>query len=134
MQEIIDNLEMGRARVEIGWCRNNLSLTQGTMKQYCATGALSKNGNWEGLNHSKIAQQARSYLHKALPEETQIKRDYMSDYSYSQGEVEQDNIAHWNNKPERTQADILALYDKAICMAKCDARREVANKLELVDA
>jgi hypothetical protein len=36
--------------------------------------------------------------------------------------AETENIVHWNDAPERTQADVLAAFDRAIELAEQEAR------------
>lgn len=96
---VIEALREGRARVERGWCQEILA--EGNT--VCALGGVSLALRSRGRPCRYY--QATRFLCMALG--VKYETDVMS----------------WNDAPERTQADVLALYDKAIELAVEEALR-----------
>lgn len=95
---VIEALREGRARVERGWCQAVLHAPGGAS---CALGALCKPAPGQDTMEPTRAHGwgAIACLEAALGVQ----------YSF--------DVAGWNDSPERTQADVLALYDRAIELA-----------------
>lgn len=96
----IEALREGRARIERGWCQHHLNDP--------ATGAVCVIGAIHLLRSANnIKSAALGFICHA--------RDGAA------------HIVEWNDTPSRTQADVIALYDRAIELA-------VAEELERADA
>lgn len=100
----LEILEAGRARIEKGWCQGHYALTAeseiplsatGPPAAWCAIGALID------VQSRPFPREADNFLEAAVME--------WSGYA---------NVLRWNDEPGRTQADVLALYDRAIAKAK----------------
>lgn len=83
-------LQKGRARVEAGWCKFDY---QGPNNTFCALGAIGSSDISDALPTVKGA------LHEALPCGHRL-------------------ISSFNDDPETTKDDVLALFDRAI--ARCE--------------
>ncbi len=95
---VIEMLREGRAKIERGWCqRISLSPTGAV----CALGALSEPSGFIKITAATEALRAAA------------------------GAGHLSEISRWNDSPERTQADVLALYDRAIAMV---IAKEMENK------
>ncbi len=95
---VIEALREGRKRIERGWCQR-CSLSKAG--EVCALGALGDQFGWI------MVTAATDALQKAA------------------GASCLSTISRWNDSPGRTQADVLALYDRAIAMAITE---EMENK------
>ncbi len=94
---VMGTLLRGRARIAAGWCQNGWHYRG----KYCAVGAISLDAkNW-GISGQMLF--ARDWLERALPS------------CGARG------LIHYNDAPGRTQADILALYDRAIALCREEA-------------
>lgn len=82
----------GRIRVELGWCQGRFVDERGFV---CALGALGRRAESTRMFATEL------YLKKALPVANCV-------------------VVEYNDEPGRTKADILALYDRAIELAKRD--------------
>jgi hypothetical protein len=85
---VAEKLVKARKLVERGWTQGSYHTQCGRHSRYCAEGALAMSN---GLCDAEL------FLRKA---------------------VGQFNIILWNDAPERTQAEVLAAFDKAIELAK----------------
>jgi len=97
-----------RAKIAAGWLQGTIrgSASDGAMA-YCARGALIEEDE-DGFDHFNL--RAEEYLYRALP----------SDYSMYTAARQGDVIAYYNDLYETTQADILALYDRAVQLAHAE--------------
>lgn len=87
---VIEALREGRARVERGWCQHTSMNAAGAV---CALGALGD-----------------QYGNLRVPDAGDMLCATAGAQCYA-------DIGNWNDAPERTQADVIALYDKAIDLA-----------------
>lgn len=95
---VIEALRAGRARVERGWCQGVL-YHEGAV---CALGGISRATDPALMKYDTASFQAADLLTRAL------------DGSAGDGVW---TVSVWNDAPERTQSDVLALYDRAIELA-----------------
>lgn len=106
---VTDTLRAARALIEKGWCQAALARdkTGATVEPgseravaYCMMGAIYAATHytpltaWERHETYMLAKQCRNRLFAA--------------------NSIQDTLADWNDAPERTQAEVLALFDSAI--------------------
>lgn len=102
MSAVADKLREARKLIERGWCQDAYALDANgdeirendpSAVCWCASGALLVD-----LNHpDPIVHRARMMFRRA------IKNDF---------------IPGWNDRPGRTQAEVLAAFDKAIELAE----------------
>jgi hypothetical protein len=93
---VINMLRVGRALIEThGLAKGFIEDDQG---RFCTVGGVSRQSRRPMLG----MYEALEYLARAI------------------GVVPIDHIGKWNDAPERTQADVLAAYDKAIELAVAD--------------
>lgn len=78
-----------RDLVERGWCQGVIAIGG----EVCAAGALTRSYRWREGDDPQIVIEALNRLQRAV-----------GDF----------DISWWNDRPERTQADVLAAYDAAI--------------------
>lgn len=104
--QLLAILRLGRARIAQGWCVGNFAQTRGggmchpsdpEAVHWCARGAVGSDWN-TGIN-----EDAEAALYAALPAE----------YQGSTWGGSGNSVANFNNH-HRTQADVLALFDRAI--------------------
>ena len=98
---VVEILESGRARIEKGWCRN-VYVWPGDPPRFCAYGALL--GSIEAVRADRYTRQHPEASEVLLAALREIAGDCL--------------IFDWNDDLMRTQADVLALYDRAIAKAK----------------
>ena len=93
-EQVIDALVRARGLVERGWCQGRYEADgQGETRAYCAVGAWLATGE-QDVSLTLLVRALRDAGHGHLIE--------------------------WNDAPERTQADVLALYDAAIALARAE--------------
>lgn len=94
MISVLEQLRAGRERIARGWCQHDFARkadgtpTDGLDPEavtWCAYGAAHDDQRVERVLESALNEFAGTYL-----------------------------LATWNDKSDRTQADVLALYDRAI--------------------
>ncbi len=102
----LEVLLRGRARIEEGWCQG-VSRIIGSNTAWCATGAVEDGMDERGALNARYS--ALDTLDAALPPLQEIRRGRGI------------GIPAWNDDPERTQADVLALYDRAIADERAKA-------------
>jgi len=100
-EQVIDALVRARGLVERGWCQG-LHATDSDgrpvfwrdhrAERYCAIGAIYTTPD------PRVRMRCVVHLRKAIGGEG--------------------DVSGWNDAPERTQADVLALYDRAIALAR----------------
>lgn len=116
-------LEQARVLVENGWCQGSSAKTSdgrscfasdGLAVQFCADGAVVR-ATWpwheeesEDLWH--VTWACWDYLGAAIRE--------MYGWDMSEHPVPWQIIHDWNDEPERTKAEVLAVYDRAIELAR----------------
>lgn len=112
---VVKHLQMGKERIKQGWCQNKLRKRNidGVPDRWCAIGAL--------LTDHCVVRTIPPFERKTIDQ--LLSALGYKDYSYTFP------VARWNNAPERKVEDVLALYDKAICLATVEAYKGV-----LVDA
>jgi hypothetical protein len=95
--ETVELLKRARAMVEHRWCPWGATDDKGGVCVIVALGGAAKypNGNDYEL--------ARKYFRDAIPIPNTL------------------SIPEWNDHPGRTQADVLAAFDRAIALARRDA-------------
>lgn len=98
----LEVLKIGRARIARGWCRFSLAEnSQGhscdpeglQAVAWCALGGLMHDSHW----------------------------GFSTAFDSLAAMLGSSHLADWNNQPHRTQADVLALYDKAIAAEEAKA-------------
>lgn len=104
---VIERLRLGRARVAEAWCQKYFSSDGHAV---CAAGGITRT----------IAPARVTQLAIVDPE-----YDNALGFLAAALGVPVYRIAAWNDAPERTQADVLALYDKAIDLAIADALERI---------
>lgn len=101
-QTAIQLLERAKQLVQGGWCQGSFKrYTQTGPPEYCLTGAISA-AAWGEIGE-------------------RFQDEYMDTYCYDLAETFVKsaipgvpvNLVNWNDQPERTQADVLALLDSA---------------------
>lgn len=107
---IVKHLQMGRERIEKGWCQWALKRHEGELAQYCALGAvcMAEEGSDGYYVVPELEFPARKFLVQASGDPS---------------------IADYNNEICKTGQDVLDWFDKAIEMATVEAYKGV-----LVDA
>ena len=104
-EQVIDALVRARELVERGWCQGwfardadgvEVSFASQSACRFCAIGAIRRVADIPDGNNG-IGLLFRAGGLTAL------------------------DLAAWNDAPERTQADVLALYDAAIALARAEA-------------
>lgn len=90
---VIGTLQRGRDRVQRGWCQGYGRLIEKSGRSYCAIGAISR-------------EDAADHGIKLLTRALGVQKIY--------------DITKWNDQEWRTQADVIALYDRAIELALLD--------------
>lgn len=98
---VVKNLERGRDRIAKGWCVRYTSQKGPHGREYCALGSLMEDGTWSGAN--KLFRKSYPYVGDALG----FERD---------GETYP--IAMWNNTKAKDACEVVAVFDKAIELAK----------------
>jgi hypothetical protein len=93
MSAVAEKLREARALIERGWCQGH-TRSNGS---FCAWGALR-----EAAFLSPVYWNATETFQRAVPPTQRI------------------GIADWNDAPERTQAEVLAAFGKAIELAESD--------------
>jgi hypothetical protein len=95
--ESVEVLKAARLRIMQGWCPDAGSDNHGGV---CALIAISNSGGW---THNEFlcgkADATTDYLREAIG---------------------QRDIVEWNDSPGRTQAEVIAAFDKAIALARAD--------------
>lgn len=99
---VLQRLIEGRARIQAGWCKDRLRIDSAKGTRYCARGAVMVDGTWDG--HDDIAKEAEAVLASVLPR-PRVK--YGAEW-----------VAHFNNNVK--QADVIALFDRAIAKAESE--------------
>lgn len=99
-KSVIAILHAARARVASGWCQGNAAMRDGTLcmfddaNQWCASGALyaarRATGEREAWHRGAV------FLRQAIGSE----------------------ITRWNDRQGRTQAEVVAAFDRAIALAE----------------
>lgn len=94
---VADKLREARGFIERGWCQGDFQIRESV----CIYGALhlAINGDARDCEVTDLDRQARSLIKKAAGISS---------------------ILRWNDVPERTQADVLAAFDKAIELAEVE--------------
>ncbi len=104
---VLQQLIEGRARVASGWCKGVLYDFDG---RFCARGAVIVHNIIEkkqySYGHNDVGWRAEQALYAALPSEWNGDHDGPH--------CSRDRIAYFNNATTTTQADVLALFDRAI--------------------
>jgi hypothetical protein len=102
---VLHALTRGLEKIKQGWTKGTLkrSLGGGRMA-YCARGALVQG---HGYNHA-----AETYLHRALPPEVR--------HQFGSFNGPGDLVAYYNDCAATTEADIHALYERAIALAEAE--------------
>lgn len=104
MTQLADDLAKARELVAAGWCQGNTAInatgapvnaSSPEVARVCAMGAMDRAGDW--ANDPK-------------------RTSAMAEALY--GVLNNDSIVDWNDAPERTQAEVLAAFDKAIAAAR----------------
>jgi hypothetical protein len=95
---VADKLREARALIEGGWCQNYFRKDGGLRKCFCTDGAIIEVIDSETPNQY---------------------RDACITFEAANGlQHDHTSIWQWNDAPERTQADVLAAFDKAIALAE----------------
>lgn len=94
MNDVLETLIAARKRIQTPetWCQSLISRMQGTVRQYCALGAMYYHYPYDGT-----PTRAQKFLNKALPKG-------------------HESVGMYNDS--HTHAEVLALYDRAIHNAK----------------
>lgn len=92
MADVADKLREAKALIERGWCQHTLSTEDGSV---CIRGAI-----FSAFDADDFKEEVRA--DQLLKAATGYK-GYLGD---------------WNDAPERTQAEVLAAFDKAIELAE----------------
>lgn len=88
METALCALKLARERVAVGWCQNSYCIrSNGAPNRYCALGAMINDGypTYAYLLEMTLALRGENTL-----------------------------LHRWNDRPERTQTEVLALYDETI--------------------
>jgi len=140
---LLETLRKGRERIARGWCKGRfaIDITGGSVDpdseravRWCARGAVGSDFTWRGLN-----TEAEAALTRALPQDWVAHAVAVcSTYSLPNGNI----VAYYNNS--HTQADVLALFDRAIAsltrrtdaelVAECVQRAEQAVEARVPEA
>jgi len=106
---VLDALLRGLEKIKQGWTKGTLmrSLGDGRM-QYCARGAL--------VIGSGYNTRAEGFLYRALPSEIRVIFINYDSCAAQRGDV----IAYYNDLGRTSEADIHALYDRAIALAQAE--------------
>jgi hypothetical protein len=94
---IVQKLTEARALIAQGWCQGDYYEDSDCGTKYCAVGAI------------RAAAEDQSYFYCL---------DYLGQtlaFMIGSGRY---NVPNWNDAPGRTQQEVLALYDRAIDLAK----------------
>lgn len=89
-------LRIARWRVAVGWCQGAYVLEYNGTPSFCAAGACGENDD-DAVPSHLLSTKAM------LREVTGCQRQ---------------GLAEWNDAPERTQAEVVAAFDKAIELAR----------------
>lgn len=105
MQEEGQVIKTARDRIAGGFCKHHLSVGhgEGETTKYCAVGALI-----DGDTFFMQAEAIVDRLYRYLPQEFQItpRNSFRGQYWGA--------VVDYNNHPDTTQADVVALYDKLL--------------------
>jgi hypothetical protein len=93
---VADKLREARALVERGWCQHVFDQTHGDQQLFCAVGAIVR-----------VTRAVSCYL------------DVVG--TLRQAVDPRGGLYGWNDAPERTQAEVLAAFDKAIELAEAQS-------------
>ncbi|HWB15922.1 MAG TPA: hypothetical protein VG538_05895 [Vicinamibacterales bacterium] len=108
MSELREHLVAARALIAQGWCRNadardrtgrSVQSTSDAACAWCIEGAIFR------VTHTAANDWPLCQMVTAL----MGAREYPYSYPFSR-----EALSAWNDKPGRTQADVLALFDRAI--------------------
>ena len=117
--EIVDTtlgvLLRARMRVAGGWVQDRLVVDEA----YCVIGGVREDAA-RGRRADAVA-----YLYRALPKQRWWRPRRSSFDRFNNLTHTENQLANYNDAAGRTQADILALYDRAIALCRADhtARR-----------
>lgn len=106
---VLDRLIEGRTRVARGWCIGKLSIATPSGRSYCARGAITTTGDWDG--HDAVAREAETILARHLP-----RPRFFHCGAW---------VADFNNNG--TQAEVVALFDRAIAAREQEVAREAVQ-------
>ena len=129
MTNVVELLRLGRKRIKSGWAQGSWSDTIWSKElffsnskgvphvSYCALGAIRKELTTQPDTIPKIVTVTEAYndavkfLYNAIPDDDGDKPD--------KAWVDKSGfIVFYNDAPDRTKADIVRLYDRAIQLAK----------------
>lgn len=113
----LEILIAARAKIAQGWCQNNLAVTSSGFD----TNALNPNAvSWCAVGALSHAAGCRSVGAKTNPDFSQTGWQALCQFSAANflSSYDPDDIGwavtKWNDNPMRTQADVLAAFDRAI--------------------
>lgn len=116
-------LEQGRDRVARGWTQGALSSTDNNGTTYCARGAIVCDNVL--LIVPGVKRQAEMLLARIIreqyPEYVCTRPGWCNGHNYDASDDKHERsigtIVCWNNAPERTQDEVVAIFEKAIAEA-----------------
>lgn len=97
-------LRRGLGRIASGFCKNTIARYDENFVayQWCAVGAVSQN------------REAVHALYPHLPEEFKITAPYYDSAGTVISRSDWNKVVRYNNHPDTTQADMVALFEKAL--------------------
>jgi hypothetical protein len=110
--ESVEVLKAARARIMQRWCNKAGADDQGGV---CAQIAITRSADWTHNDFLRgKADKTLDYLHRAINEgqSQPLRLHRRGDYDMS--------IIEWNDAPGRTQAEVVAAFDRAIELARAD--------------
>ena len=117
--ETLEALQRARALVARSWIQGRFVWPEGTKDgepwSFCASGAL---GHVLGLEEERQVERTEAYgllVAAAVPDPAEVVQVRLYDGAVLEiGRAETGFLHHWNDRPERTQAEVVAAYDRAI--------------------
>ena len=104
-EQTIETLKQGRRNIKNGWIQDSYVSNGG-----CCTAGAVRLGSNHSVNLSESVQIKRAFraLVAALPKKYRTSPDHSTE----------GHLTHWNDNPNRTKGQVLALFTRAIRLVK----------------